>query len=153
MQKLSSKKQDILVSYHETVFHSCQKCIKELHYCNNVIHSKVVADKFDEICSTEKKCTEDNFFCEVLTHDFFDFAKNFCYPFLKYFLWTLCSDLYYINRRAILSEKWAFQTYIYIYTIKPGSWPVWRWLYMQYSDLLLFLLLLWLDSLVKFWKY
>ena len=105
VQKLSSKKQDILVSYHETVFHSCQKCIQELHYCNNVIHSKVVADKFDEICSTEKKCTEDNFFCEVLTHDFFDFAKNFCYPFLKYVLWTLCSDLYYINRRAILSEK------------------------------------------------
>ena len=27
-----------------------------------MIHSKVEAEKYDEICSREKKCTKDNFF-------------------------------------------------------------------------------------------
>lgn len=61
-QKTNSKKPDILFSYHETNFHSCQKCIKKLLYCNKMIHSKVEAEKYDDICSREKKCTKDNFF-------------------------------------------------------------------------------------------
>lgn len=67
-----------------------------------MVRSKATVNEFNEICIREKKCCEDNFSFEVLTHDFFYFTEDFCFYCLRFFLLELFfDDLHYIHEKVI----------------------------------------------------
>ena len=82
-----------------TVYHCCQRCFKDLIFCNNEVTLLNELSWFCRGCRMCHRCVK----CQSLFHKCAKLRKYICNPCLNFLVEKNCVDLHYINSKFIVT--------------------------------------------------